>query len=123
MAHAATARPIREPPVRSDPVEPVDAVKRAHGEFGIGRFDQDGNLDVFLGGNDYQVNTQLGQLDASQGQVFSLHGKNNLKINHVLTQKFTLPGAIRDIRSINISGEKYKMIARNNDSVELIKLK
>ena len=86
-------------------------------------YDQDGNLDVFLGGNDYQVNTQLGQLDASQGQVFSLHGKNNLKINHVLTQKFTLPGAIRDIRSINISGEKYKMIARNNDSVELIKLK
>lgn len=83
--------------------------------------DRDGKVDLFVGGNDFQLNTQLGRLDASTGHVFSLNKSGNFDINVKLTKKMTASGAIRDIQPIKIGEENYFIIARNDQSLYWIK--
>lgn len=83
--------------------------------------DRDGKVDMFVGGNDFQLNTQLGRLDATTGQVFTLNKSGNFEINFKLTKKMTVSGAIRDIKSIEIGSENYFVISRNNQSLYWIK--
>ncbi|MFD1314104.1 VCBS repeat-containing protein [Namhaeicola litoreus] len=83
--------------------------------------DKDGNVDVIIGGNDTQLNTQLGQLDASKGQVLTIDQKGNFEINMKLTKNISVSGAIRDIKSLKIGGRGYLVIARNNQNLVWIK--
>jgi hypothetical protein len=83
--------------------------------------DQDGNVEVVVGGNDTQLNTQLGQLDASKGQVLTVNQLGNLDINLEWTRKLGVAGAIRDIKSIKVGGHSYLVIARNNQNLVWIK--
>ncbi len=83
--------------------------------------DRDGKVDLFVGGNDFQLNTQLGRLDASTGQVFTLNKSGNFEINFKLTKKMTASGAIRDIQPIEIGKENYFIISRNDQSLNWIK--
>jgi hypothetical protein len=80
-------------------------------------------MDMFLGGNDYQVNTQLGQLDASQGLILTSDGRQGWVLNHVLTEQIATPGAIRDVVKISVNGQNYLLISRNNDKLKVFKIK
>ncbi len=86
-------------------------------------FDKDGKMDMFLGGNDYQVNTQLGQLDASQGLILTSDGRKGWVLNEVLTEQIATPGGIRDVIKIIVNGQNYLLISRNNDKLKVFKIK
>ncbi|WP_343211293.1 VCBS repeat-containing protein [Aquimarina litoralis] len=75
--------------------------------------------DIILGGNSYEISTQLSRLDGSYGTIlintkkgsFESCKDSGLKIN----------GAVRSIKSINVKGEDYIVFGINNDSIQLVK--
>jgi len=74
--------------------------------------DGDGYKDALLVGNNFEISTQLGRLDASHGLLLQNDGNGNL----VLKQNLQVSGAARDIEKIKINGREEFIIARNNDS-------
>ncbi|WP_298329659.1 VCBS repeat-containing protein [uncultured Dokdonia sp.] len=74
----------------------------------------DGYKDVLLVGNDYEISTQLGRLDGSQGVLLINDKKGFFRIEK--QPKFNILGASRSIQKITISGITYYLIGRNNDT-------
>lgn len=75
-------------------------------------FNDDGYLDAFLAGNNYEISTQLGKLDASHGSIL-LNDKNGFFTSH-LNQKFDVSGPARQITKINVNNEMYYIVSINN---------
>ncbi|WP_343909445.1 VCBS repeat-containing protein [Aquimarina litoralis] len=75
--------------------------------------------DLILGGNSYEISTQLSRLDGSYGTVlinnkngdFKCYENSGLKIN----------GAVRSIKSIKIKDKEYLLFGINNDSIRIVK--
>jgi hypothetical protein len=87
-------------------------------------FDRDGKKDLLLTGNFFPYRTQLGRSDASLGVL--LRGKGNGNFEPVANDKLGLyiDGDIRNMVMVqNASKEKLFIIARNNDAVQIVKLK
>jgi hypothetical protein len=87
-------------------------------------FDRDGKKDLLLTGNFFPYRTQLGRSDASLGVL--LRGKGNGNFEPVANDKLGLyiDGDIRNMVMVqNASKEKLFIIARNNDAVQVVKLK
>jgi hypothetical protein len=104
------------------PLPSIAQLSSAHAIL-VDDFDKDGKMDMFLGGNDYQVNTQLGQLDASQGLILTSDGEKGWVLNEVLTEQIATPGAIRDIDKMTVNGQNFLMISRNDDKLKVFKIK
>jgi hypothetical protein len=81
-------------------------------------FDNNGFKDVLLSGNRYDVNTQLGQLDASHGQLL-LNFNGQFQLDK--TNSFNLTGPVRAIKKITIKNEDHYLIGINNDSLQILK--
>jgi len=81
-------------------------------------FDNNGFKDILLAGNRYDVNTQLGRLDASHGQLL-MNFKGNLVLDG--TSNFSIDGPVRAIKKINVKNEEYLVIGINNDSLQVLK--
>lgn len=82
-------------------------------------FDKDGLQDIFLAGNDFNVNTQLGRLDAGHGLVLLNKGNGNFEQSPEYRPE--IRGQARAISHIDIGTESYLLIGRNNDSPVLLK--
>jgi enediyne biosynthesis protein E4 len=82
-------------------------------------FNDDGNLDVFLAGNFYPINIQMGRYDASYGTLLAGNGKGNFKSIPPVKSGFSIKGQVRSIRTIEIGGKAYYLAIRNNDTVEV----
>ena len=74
----------------------------------------DGYKDVLLVGNDYEISTQLGRLDGSQG-VLLINDKNGFFYIDKKS-KINILGASRSIQTITIAERDYYLIGRNNDT-------
>ncbi len=83
-------------------------------------FDRDGFTDLFLAGNDYDISTQLGRLDASHGEVLINTGKGSFYESKKI--KPLIRGKARAVKAIDIGGEKHLIISRNNNVPILINL-
>jgi hypothetical protein len=81
-------------------------------------FDNNGFKDILLAGNRYDLNTQLGRLDASHGQLLM-----NYKGDFVLdnASHFSIDGPARSIKKINVKNEEYLVVGINNDSLQVLK--
>ncbi len=75
--------------------------------------------DIILGGNTYEVSTQLSRLDASHGVVL-LNDKNG-SFESYTQPDMSIKGAVRSINRIKINEEEYFLFAINNDSLQVIK--
>ena len=82
-------------------------------------FNSDGYTDVLLVGNNYNINTQLGKLDASHGLIL-LNNKNGF-FYESLGQDFNIPGEAKNIKTIKIKGELFYIISINNDTPVFLK--
>jgi len=79
-------------------------------------FDRDGDQDILLGGNLYNVKPEVGRYDASYG-VF-LENKGGLQFEPVKNGKgFKVKGEIRDMGII----DQKLFVSRNRDSVAVFK--
>lgn len=83
--------------------------------------DQDGDLDVLGGGNQYGVSTYQGRYDASYGLVLQNDGKGNFVALSPIATGFLLNGEIRDIRPLKTSQGLLIAVARNASGLQLFK--
>ncbi len=86
----------------------------------IDDFNSDGFQDVLLAGNNYEINTQLSQLDASHGVVLINDKKGNLLADFDQSQQVQITGAARDIQKIKIKNNWFYLIAKNNDNIQIL---
>ncbi|MFD2563048.1 VCBS repeat-containing protein [Aquimarina rubra] len=75
--------------------------------------------DIILGGNTYEINTQLSRLDASYAEVFLNDTKGNF--NSVKNSGLSVKGAVRSIKSIMVKDSMYFLFGVNNDSIQVFK--
>lgn len=95
---------------------PVEAQFSTVYAISVHDFDTDGDQDIVLGGNLYNVKPEVGRYDASYG-VF-LENQGNLKF---VAQKdgngFKIKGEVRDM----VIDDQKLIVARNKDSISLFK--
>jgi hypothetical protein len=87
-------------------------------------FDGDGHVDLLVGGNFYGVPPVLGRYDASYGLV--LRGKGDGRFEPVSMEEsgVAIDGQVRRIKSLRgAKGQRLIVIARNNDKVEILRVK
>lgn len=82
-------------------------------------FNNDGFLDVFLVGNNYEISTHLGKLDASHGAVL-LNDKSGF-FTYQSNQKFDVPGPARHIQKVKVNNVNYYFVSINNGSPIFLK--
>ncbi len=74
--------------------------------------------DLILGGNTYEISTQLGRLDASYGEILLNDKKGNFKSTE--KNRLKVNGAVRSIETIKIKDSIYFLFGINNDSIQII---
>ncbi|HHP7240116.1 MAG TPA: VCBS repeat-containing protein [Cyclobacteriaceae bacterium] len=86
-------------------------------------FDNDGNKDILIAGNLYPVEVETIRNDASIG-LFLKGGAGSFDFQPVMAVKsgFSVLGDVKNMKAINIDGESYILIARNDDYLKLIKV-
>ncbi len=75
-------------------------------------FNQDGYNDLLIVGNDYEISTQLGRLDALHGVI--LQNDKNGGFFWRKDLPLNISGATRTIQKINVNGSEQYLIGRNN---------
>ncbi|WP_243396873.1 VCBS repeat-containing protein [Flagellimonas pacifica] len=78
----------------------------------INDIDGDGYKDALFVGNNFEISTQLGRLDASHGLLLQNDGNGDL----IWKQNLKVSGAAREIEKIRINGREEFIITLNNDS-------
>ena len=74
--------------------------------------------DLLLGGNFRENNIQMGRYDADYGTVLLNKGKGEFEPAY---SDLVVKGQVRKIKSIQINQQQVFLLARNNDSLVLIK--
>ena len=76
---------------------------------------KDGNTDIFIGGNLYDVKPDLGRLDANTASIFLGNGKGSFQYLAKTKSGFNFQGQVKDATSIVVNGKKIILFARNNE--------
>lgn len=84
--------------------------------------DQDGNIDILLGGNLHEAKPEVGRYDANHG-VF-LHGNGDGTFAAVLNKTVGLhvDGQVRDIASLKMADREVLLIVKNNAKVQILEV-
>lgn len=85
--------------------------------------DGDGKQDILMGGNFYESKPEAGIYDASQGVVLKGDGKGGFTPLHSRQSRLLIKGAIRDLKLIKAGKETLLIVAKNNEKVEIRKMK
>ena len=86
-------------------------------------FDQDGHLDLLLGGNLYEAKPEVGRYDASRGAFIKGDGKGNFQWIENSQSGFIVEGQVRDIKKIKLKSKEAVVVFRNNDSPKVFSWK
>jgi hypothetical protein len=76
-----------------------------------------------MGGNLYNVKPEIGRYDASYGSLLTGNSKGDFVNVPARISGLYLEGEVRDIIEINTAKGKILMVARNNDELQLYKIK
>lgn len=80
---------------------------------------EDGEKELVLAGNRFDLNTQLGQLDANKGTILKyVNGKFTILEQHNLYLK----GRVNSIEAINVKNKEWLIFGTNNDSLQIFQL-
>tara|TARA_R110002050_G_scaffold177889_1_gene311086 strand:- start:46569 stop:49916 length:3348 start_codon:yes stop_codon:yes gene_type:complete len=82
----------------------------------------DGFKDVLLGGNLWEVKPEIGKYDASYGLCLLNDGKGSFKPVRNSEIGLRINGQVRDIKELQIKGEDYFLVAKNNEDVQFIRI-
>lgn len=86
-------------------------------------FDDDGNLDIILGGNFYDSKPEVGIYDGSYGCVLKGNGKGDFTAMAPQKTGILFKGAIRDFTLVKAKGTKILLVAYNNQATGMLELK
>ncbi len=84
---------------------------------------QDGFVDLVVGGNEFGFQPQMGRLDASDGDVLINDGKGNFSALPQSLSGIDLPGQTRDIVLLKRKGNMGVLFLQNNELPVLYELK
>ena len=85
--------------------------------------DGDGNLDLIMGGNNFEFKPQYSRLDASYGNVLLGDGKLGFKWQDYTTSGFFVKGEIKHLEQFNDkNGNRYLISAINDDKPKIFSL-
>ena len=76
---------------------------------------------LFLAGNFYDNNIQLGKFDSNYGLIYNFNNNGFKALNPFYNFNFT--GQVRHITPIKIKGEQAYLIIKNNDPLQVVKIK
>jgi hypothetical protein len=98
---------------------PTDAQLSAVMGIVVSDFDGDGIKDILLGGNKFDTEVETTPADASPGVFLKGQGNLNFKSIKSETSGFFIPFNVKDIRSIDVKGEKAILVGVNNDRLRI----
>ena len=87
-----------------------------------GDFDNDGKVDILIGGNLYNVKPELGRYDASYGAMLQNDGKGDFRYIPARISGFHLDGEVRDIKELKTPGGRLLIVARSNAPLQVFRL-
>lgn len=87
----------------------------------VGDFDQDNHPDVLLGGNFHWSKPEVGIYDASRGLLLKGDGQGNFYPLTARKSGIFMEGEVRNIVSVGVGNDSLLLIARNNDSLIILK--
>lgn len=86
-------------------------------------YDDDGNLDVLLGGNFIENRVQFGRFDASKGTLLKGDGKGRFEVIPNRETGLKIRGSVRDFKIVETAQGQLIFVAKNDEALEVIKLK
>ena len=84
-----------------------------------GDFNEDGYVDLLLGGNFYRSKPEIGIYDASYGLLLEGDGQNRFEVNNY--SGFFVKGEIRDMVSLRTKEGDLVLVAKNNAPMQVFK--
>lgn len=87
----------------------------------IDDFDGDGDQDILLGGNLYNVKPEVGRYDASYGTFLSGDGYGDFMSLEAIESGLNLEGEIRDFMKIKTTRGLTILVARNNEKLIILR--
>jgi enediyne biosynthesis protein E4 len=87
-----------------------------------GDYNGDGNTDLLLGGNLYNVKPEVGRYDASYGSFLAGDGNGGFRNVPAKVSGFRLNGEVRDILELSTPGGKLILVAGSNDPLQVFKV-
>ena len=81
----------------------------------VSDINDDGRVDIMMGGNMFVFPPQFGRLDASYGHMLLNEGQGRLKYIENHESGMHIRGAIKDIEVIGSGQNKYIVVAVNNE--------
>lgn len=100
---------------------PVEAQVSKIFAFHVTDANQDGNLDVLLGGNFYGTSTYQGRYDASYGLLLKGNGKGGFTSVLPTENGFLLEGEVRKIKPLKTTTGELLLVARNDTTLQVFK--
>ena len=82
-------------------------------------FNQDGHVDLLLGGNFYRSKPEIGIYDASYGLLLEGDGQNHFEVNN--RSGFFVKGEIRDMVLLRTKEDNLVLVAKNNAPMQVFK--
>lgn len=82
----------------------------------------DGSIDLVVGGNESNFFPQFGRLDGSFGCVLINNGKGGFTALDCTKSGVAVRGEVRDIKEIDTGGSRYLLFLRNDDYPALYKI-
>ncbi|MCP9756517.1 RNA-binding protein [Lacihabitans sp. CCS-44] len=83
--------------------------------------DNDGNLDVILGGNFDGASMYQARYDSFYGLILKGNGKGSFTASVPTDNGFLMEGDVRDIKTLNTPKVKLYFVTRNNDKMQIFK--
>lgn len=88
----------------------------------VNDFDKDGNLDCIIAGNLYSSEVETPRNDAGIGLFLKGDGKGHFEAVEARDSGLFLSGDVKDMVEINIGGNPYILVGKNNDYIDFIKI-
>ncbi len=86
-------------------------------------FDKDGNIDIFTGGNFWDIKPDIGRLDANAAGLLRGDGKGGFSFVPANKSGLAVKGQVRDIAAVSVKNNKLLVLARNNDNIVFLQTK
>ena len=86
-------------------------------------FDNDGQLDVVLGGNLFVSEVETGRADAGKGLFLKGNGDGSFKPFNVYQSGLMIPGDVKDIIPLVAGGKRLLLVSNNNGPLQVFACK
>jgi hypothetical protein len=84
--------------------------------------DHDNHKDLIFGGNLHTMDVRTVRNDGSIGLWMKGDGKGNFEPMPFLESGLDISGDVREVRTMDIQGNTYLVVAKNNDKVQMVRM-